>query len=250
MGKKGNSEDKVRLDILVSELGYGRGFAKELILNGSVSVNGKPVLAPGISFIRDEANIVCSPPENIYVSRGGYKLEEALEYFNIDVKGLVCADIGASTGGFTDCLLKNGAKRVYAVDNGVGQLDKSLLSDSRVVNMENVNAKELAPDMFPEIIDFVCIDVSFISVTKIVPVIAEVINKDGLVVCLVKPQFEAGRGNVGKRGIVKDPKIHELVLKNVNSAFEEAGLVLSGTVRSPIKGADGNIEYLSYFVKK
>lgn len=256
MGSKGNNADNIRLDILVSaETGYSRSFVKELIKGGGVSVNDKVITSPGASFVKDDVEIKCSPPERIYVSRGGYKLEKALKHFGVDVKGLTCADIGASTGGFTDCLLKNGAKKVYAIDNGSGQLDGRLLTDDRVVNIENMNAKELKPDMFPETIDFICIDVSFISVTKIIFAVSRLLKPGGTLICLIKPQFEAGRGSLNKRGIVtgsknaKSLKVHETVLEDVRLAFGDVGLEHKGFVRSPITGADGNVEYLGCFVK-
>ena len=262
MSSKGSSAGKVRLDILVaSETGYSRGFAKELIVNGNVLVDGKVIMSPGASFVKDDIKIKCSPPEKIYVSRGGYKLSKALEYFEIDVEGLTCADIGASTGGFTDCLLKSGAKKVYAIDNGDGQLDDRLLLDDRVTNIENMNAKELKPDMFSDVIDFICIDVSFISVTKIICAVSSMLKPGGILICLVKPQFEAGRGSLNKRGIIrgskgskatknsKSLKVYETVLEQVRVAFNDAGLEHRGFVCSPITGSDGNVEYLGYFVK-
>ena len=256
MGSKGNSADKIRLDILISEeTGYSRGFAKELIKGGSVSVNGKVVTSPGASFVKDDIEIECSPPDKVYVSRGGYKLEKALEHFGIDVKGLTCADIGASTGGFTDCLLKNGARKVYAVDNGSGQLADELLADDRVINIENINAKDIKPDMFPDVMDFICIDVSFISVTKIIFAVSRLLKPGDILICLIKPQFEAGRGSLNKRGIVKGSKsagslkVHEAVLEDVRSAFCDVGLEHMGFVRSPITGADGNVEYLGCFLR-
>jgi len=257
MGSKGNSADKVRLDILVSEeTGYSRGFAKELIKGGNVSVSGQVVTSPGASFVKDDIEIECSLPDKVYVSRGGYKLEKALKHFEIDVNGLTCADIGASTGGFTDCLLKNGAEKVYAIDNGSEQLDSRLLTDDRVINIENMNAKDIKADMFSEVIDFICIDVSFISVTKIIFAVSSILKPGGTLICLVKPQFEAGRGNLNKRGIVRGSKgvnslkVYETVLEDVRMAFSEVGLEHKGFVRSPITGVDGNVEYFGCFLKR
>jgi 23S rRNA (cytidine1920-2'-O)/16S rRNA (cytidine1409-2'-O)-methyltransferase len=252
MSSKGNSGNKIRLDILVSKLNpdYSRSLAKELILNGNVTVDDKIITSPGASFVAEDVKIICKHPENLYVGRGGYKIEKALEFFNIDVQNLICADIGASTGGFTDCLLKNGAKKVYAIDNGTGQLDNRLLNDSRVINMENINAKELSPDMFSDAIDFICIDVSFISVTKIIDAVSKLIKVGGYVICLIKPQFETVRKNISKKGIVKNPKVHNEVLGSVQQAFLTAGLSLIGHISSPITGADGNVEYLGCFTKQ
>jgi 23S rRNA (cytidine1920-2'-O)/16S rRNA (cytidine1409-2'-O)-methyltransferase len=192
---------------------------------------------------------MCTPPEQVYVGRGGYKLKAALEFFEIDVNGLVCVDIGASTGGFTDCLLKNGAKKVYAVDNGTDQLVSCLLTDIRVVSMEKLNAKELLPDMFSEIVDFICVDVSFISVTNIIVSAAAILRVGGMLVCLIKPQFESGKGSVNNRGIVRNTKLHDVAIEKVRAVFSEAGLVCRGIIRSPIAGADGNVEYLGCFLK-
>jgi len=249
MSNKGNNGGKVRLDVLVSELGHRRGFAKELIQNGNVKVGGVTITSPGASFAKSEVNIECDIPGKVYVSRGGYKLEHALKHFEINASGLICADIGASTGGFTDCLLENGAKKVYAVDNGNGQLDKKLFNDARVINMENVNAKYLKLDMFPDIIDFICIDVSFISVTKIIYVLNDILKPGGEIICLIKPQFEAGKNAANKRGIVKNVKSHENAIKLVQSTFLEYKFNMVGYIKSPITGLGGNIEYLAYFSK-
>ncbi|MCL2874490.1 MAG: TlyA family RNA methyltransferase [Defluviitaleaceae bacterium] len=249
MGSKGNSENKVRLDILVSELGYSRGFSKELIQDGNIKVNGIVITSPGSSFVRNEIIIKCTAPERLYVGRGGYKLEKALDHFEINVNNLICADIGASTGGFTDCLLENGAKKVYAIDNGEGQLAKKLLDDNRVVNIESMNAKELKEDTLPETMDFICIDVSFISVTKIIYAAKSILKPGGEIICLIKPQFESGKGAINKRGVVKSPKVREDVLKVTKTAFVNSGLNFKGYIRSPIDGVGGNVEYLGYFSK-
>lgn len=198
-----------------------------------------------------------TPPENVrivdpsrYISRGGLKLEEALSAFDLNVEGLTVLDIGASTGGFTDCLLKNGAGRVYALDVGHGQLAPSLVSDPRVINMEGINARTMTPDLFPERPDMAVTDVSFISQTLLFPAVSLVLPDHAFFVSLVKPQFEAGKAAIGKNGIVKDRKIHETVLKQVVSAAAEYDLTVRRLCPSPITGGDGNIEYLALFEKK
>jgi len=180
-----------------------------------------------------------------YVSRGGVKLAHAIQRFDVPVKGRVCVDVGASTGGFTDVLLKNNAARVYAVDVGHGQLDPSLRADSRVVVMERVNARFLTPDMFPVMPDLAVVDVSFISLTLVLPAVFGVLADNGRVVALVKPQFEAGRGKVGKRGIVKDPAVHAEVIEAIADFIYRSGWSLAGVIQSPITGSGGNVEFLA-----
>lgn len=189
--------------------------------------------------------------ENIcpYVSRGGLKLEKTMKEFDISMDGNVCMDIGASTGGFTDCMLQHGAAKVYAIDVGYGQLDYKLRIDERVVNMEKCNVRYLDVGLIKEPVDFISIDVSFISLKLIFPVAAKVLKDDGKIVCLVKPQFEAGREQVGKKGIVKDPKVHAQVITNVIEYARENGLYPCGLTYSPVTGAKGNIEYLLYLSK-
>ena len=180
-----------------------------------------------------------------YVSRGGLKLAHAIQWFDVPVEGKVCVDVGASTGGFTDVLLKNGAARVYAVDVGHGQLDPVLRADNRVIVMERVNARSLTPDMFPVKPDLAVVDVSFISLTLVLPAVFGVLADRGRVVALVKPQFEAGRGKVGKKGIVKDPAVHAEVLKAIADFITRSGWSLGSMIKSPITGSGGNFEFLA-----
>jgi 23S rRNA (cytidine1920-2'-O)/16S rRNA (cytidine1409-2'-O)-methyltransferase len=229
---------RVRADTLLAEkLGVSRAQAKQLIINGLCGAALKPS-----SLLPKDADIDCPPPK--YVGRGGLKLEKALDAFNLSVENEICLDVGASTGGFTQCLLSRGAKKVYAVDVGENQLNEGLKSDSRVVSLEKTNAADLTAARFDEAITFACIDVSFISVTKILLRIFDVTAKNANTVFLIKPQFEAGRQNVGKRGVVKNPKTHEAVLKNVADCAGGAGFHVASATFSPIRGKGGNIEYL------
>ena len=236
---------KERLDTLLVRQGYyeSREKAKRAIMAGIVFVNGQKSDKAG-NMIDTEAEIFVK--ENIcpYVSRGGLKLEKSIKMFNLDLTDDVCMDIGASTGGFTDCMLQNGAVRVYAVDVGYGQLDWKLRNDERVVNMEKCNVRYLDPETISEPVDFISIDVSFISLKLIFPVAAQLLADDGHIVCLVKPQFEAGREQVGKKGIVRDRKVHEEVIENVIKYAADNGLYPHGLTFSPVTGAKGNIEYL------
>lgn len=241
---------KERLDTLLVRQGYyeSREKAKRAIMAGIVFVNGQKSDKAG-NMIDTEAEIFVK--ENIcpYVSRGGLKLEKSMKYFDLDLTGDVCMDIGASTGGFTDCMLQNGAVKVYAVDVGYGQLDWKLRTDERVVNMEKCNVRYLDPETIAEPIDFISIDVSFISLKLIFPIAAQLLADDGHIVCLVKPQFEAGREQVGKKGIVRDRKVHEEVIENVIRYAADNGLYPHGLTFSPVTGAKGNIEYLLYLSK-
>ncbi|MCI5721066.1 MAG: TlyA family RNA methyltransferase [Firmicutes bacterium] len=242
---------KERLDTLLVRQGYyeSREKAKRAIMAGIVFVNGQKSDKAG-NMIDTEAEIFVK--ENIcpYVSRGGLKLEKSIKMFNLDLTDDVCMDIGASTGGFTDCMLQNGAVRVYAVDVGYGQLDWKLRNDERVVNMEKCNVRYLDPETIAEPVDFISIDVSFISLKLIFPVAAQLLADDGHIVCLVKPQFEAGREQVGKKGIVRDRKVHEEVIENVIKYAADNGLYPHGLTFSPVTGAKGNIEYLLYLSKQ
>jgi len=216
-----------------------RAKAQALIMAGEVVVAGKPVIKPG-SLVKEEAAItILEPPP--FVSRGGVKLDYALDQFQIDVPSKVMADIGASTGGFTDCLLKRGASRVYAVDVGYGQLDYRLRQDSRVVVMERVNARY--PITLPEKVDLATIDLSFISVEKVIPSVAKLLKNNGYLLVLFKPQFEARRGEVGKGGVIKQPVVHARVLGRFIAWITEHGFRLGGLVTSPILGASGNKEF-------
>ena len=239
----------MRADIFLYEKGYAksRSAAQALIKNGAVYINGKPLQKPSEHIIEtDKIEIRGELPK--FVSRGGYKLEAALDTFNIDVKGLVCADIGASTGGFTDCLLQRGAAKVYAIEGGRDQLDATLLRDPRVVSIEGLNARELEFVHLNELCDIAVIDVSFISQTLIIPNIKKILKDGGIFVSLIKPQFESGREGVGKNGIAK-PEYREAACKRVISFCECAGFENKGLTVSPIKGGDGNTEFLSYFIK-
>ena len=212
---------------------------------GLVFINGNREDKPGATFPHDVEITVKGDPCP-YVSRGGLKLAKAMELYDLDLKDKVCMDIGASTGGFTDCMLQNGAKKVYAIDVGYGQLDYKLRTDERIVNLEKTNVRYLDTNLIAEKIDFISIDVSFISLNLIFPVAKEVLSDDGKIVCLVKPQFEAGRDQVGKNGIIRDKKVHSEVIENVLTYAENNGLYPLGITYSPVTGAKGNIEYLMY----
>ena len=239
--------EKTRLDQRVFDLGLAdsREKAKALIMAGSVYVNGQKQTKPGMP-VTDAASVEVRGQKLHYVSRGGLKLEKALDTFRIDPEGRTCIDCGASTGGFTDCLLQRGAKHVYAVDVGYGQLAWSLRSDDRVTVMERTNARGLTPDMFPETMDLAVMDMSFISLRLVLPAVRTLLSAGGEVVCLVKPQFEAGREKVGKKGVVRDPAVHREVLEDFITALGPLGFSLAGLTFSPVRGPEGNIEYLAW----
>lgn len=241
-----NSE-KERLDVLLIKRGMAgsREKAKELIQAGNVLVDGKCERKAGSMFYTDVKLTLCAEPEK-YVSRGGLKLEKAVETFKIMLAGKVCMDVGASTGGFTDCMLQNGAAKVYAVDVGTGQLAKCLQQDSRVISMEKTNIRYVGKDEIGELVDFVSVDVAFISLTLILDSVAALMKPDAEIVCLIKPQFEAGKGRVGKKGVVREQTEHRRVIQNVMTCAAEAGFFLRGLAYSPIRGPEGNIEYLLY----
>lgn len=234
---------KRRLDQLLVERGLAgsRAQARALILAGQVLVGGQKGGKPGQLVAGDIRLEVREPPP--YVSRGGLKLEAALDHFRIAVEARVCLDVGASTGGFTDCLLKRGAARVYAVDVGSGQLDWKLRRDARVVVLEGVNARYLGPEHVPEPVDLAVCDVSFISATLILPRLAALLAAGGEMVILVKPQFEVGRGQVGKGGLVRDPELHQAACRKVQAAAMGLGLQAEW-IESPVRGAEGNREFL------
>jgi 23S rRNA (cytidine1920-2'-O)/16S rRNA (cytidine1409-2'-O)-methyltransferase len=236
--------DKKRIDNLLVEKGLAesRAKAQAMIMAGDVLVDGKAILKAGTLVRQDTEISVAEPPP--FVSRGGLKLDYALGCFNLDVRYTTVADIGASTGGFTDCLLKRGVHRVYAVDVGYGQLEYRLRQDSRVVVMDRVNARHM-PDL-PEKLDMVVIDVSFISVQKIIPAVTGLLKDNANIIVLVKPQFEAKRDEVGKGGIIRQPEIHARVLGRFVAWVTENGYRLRGLVSSPIKGASGNREFLAW----
>lgn len=238
---------KKRLDILVTERGLveSREKAKTLIMAGQVYVDGQKADKPGDTFSEDAA-VEVRGKGLPYVSRGGLKLEKAMREFGLQLQGRTCMDIGASTGGFTDCMLQNGAQRVYSVDVGYGQLAWSLRTDPRVVNLERTNARYLTREQVPEEIDFFSVDVSFISLTLILPAVRPLLAEHGQAVCLIKPQFEAGREKVGKKGVVRDKAVHEEVIEKIRSFALENGFSVLGLTFSPVKGPEGNIEYLLY----
>ncbi len=236
---------KERLDVLLTKrnLAPSREKAKALIMAGDVFVNGQREDKAGALFSED-VEICVHGAQLKYVSRGGLKLEKAMAAFGLNLTGFVCMDIGASTGGFTDCMLQNGAAKVYAVDVGYGQFAWKLRTDARVVCMEKTNIRYVTPGDIGEALDFASVDVSFISLTKVLPA-AKALLKDGAeMVCLIKPQFEAGREKVGKKGVVRDAKVHLEVIEKILSFAEEIGFSLLHLDFSPIKGPEGNIEYL------
>ena len=240
---------KKRLDVLLTERGLApsREKAKAIIMAGIVYVNNQKEDKAGATF-PEEAVVEVRGQGLRYVSRGGLKLEKAMQCFPIDLKGRVCMDIGASTGGFTDCMLQNGASKVYAIDVGYGQLDWKLREDPRVVCMEKTNFRYVTPgDLDPEAMpDFASVDVSFISLSKILPPAAAILPEGGEMVCLIKPQFEAGREKVGKKGVVRDPAVHEQVIASCLEIARRTGFSVEGLSWSPIRGPEGNIEYLMY----
>ncbi|OLR54853.1 RNA methyltransferase [Hornefia porci] len=241
---------KERLDVLLVQKGFfdSREKARRSIMAGLVFVDGQRSDKAG-NRTDTEAEIAVRGNECPYVSRGGYKLEKSIRSFGLELSGKICGDIGASTGGFTDCMLQNGAKRVYAMDVGYGQLDWKLRTDPRVVNMEKCNVRYLDPAHIPEPLDFISIDVSFISLKMILPVAEQLLGSEGEIVCLVKPQFEAGREQVGKKGIVRAPEVHCQVIRRCIGYAEENDLVPYGLTYSPVTGAKGNIEYLLHVGK-
>jgi len=240
-----------RLDIYLTEhnLVPSRERAKALIMAGVVFVNEQKADKAGFS-VPDGANVEVRGHDLQYVSRGGLKLEKAFKEFPLELSGKICMDIGASTGGFTDCMLQNGAVRVYCVDVGYGQLAWKLRCDDRVVNLERTNIRYLTEDKVPDLIEFFSVDVSFISLSHIFPVAAKLTSKDATGVCLVKPQFEAGREKVGKKGVVKEAETHREVIAKAITYAKESGFYPAGLSFSPIKGPEGNIEFLLYVTKE
>ena len=238
---------KKRLDVLLVERLYAdtRSKAQAIIMSGNVYVNGQKADKAGTSF-EETVDIEVRGAVCPYVSRGGLKLEKALRDFGVDVNGFVCSDSGASTGGFTDCLLQQGAKKVFAIDVGYGQLDWKIRSDERVVVMERTNIRYVTPEDLGEPLDLSVIDVSFIGLEIVLPTIKTLLRPTGQVLCLIKPQFEAGKENVGKKGVVRDPKIHQMVLDNFVSLVDGLGFKILGLTFSPVKGPEGNIEFLGH----
>ncbi len=236
---------KTRLDILVQKQHpeLSRTLIQSIIMQGKVSVDGKPATKPG-QQVADDAKIEVALSEQKFVSRAGYKLERALDYFNIDVHGLVVMDAGLSTGGFTDCLLQRGAAKIYGVDVGYGQVHEKIRNDPRVVVIERTNLRHL--DHLPELVDLVTLDLSFISLLKVLDSVKKLIKPNGQLIALIKPQFEAGKEQVGPGGIIKDPKIHAEVTERVKKELEQEGFTCSDVIESPIEGSSGNKEFLIY----
>jgi len=241
---------KTRLDVLLMQRGLveSRERAKAVIMSGNVFVAGNRADKPGMQVSSEALIDVRELPE--YVSRGGQKLEKALKVFGVLPEGKVCIDCGASTGGFTDCLLKKGARLVYAVDVGYGQLAWNLRNDPRVITMERTNIRHVTADMFDIKPEIAVIDVSFISLSLVLPVVSELLTGGGEALCLIKPQFEAGRGSVGKKGVVRDPETHKSVLDAFVFYSARSGFAVKGITHSPVKGPEGNIEFLGWLSKQ
>ena len=238
---------KKRLDVLLVEQGYAdsRTKAQAVIMSGLVYVDGQKADKPGISY-EETVQIEVRSGGCPYVSRGGLKLEKALRDFGVDPTGYVCSDSGASTGGFTDCLLQQGASKVFAIDVGYGQLDWKIRSDSRVVVMERTNVRYVTPEQLGEPLDLSVVDVSFISLKIVLPVIKTFLKPTGQVLCLIKPQFEAGKEKVGKKGVVREPETHREVLDHFVALANELHFNILGLTFSPVKGPEGNIEFLGH----
>lgn len=242
--------EKMRLDARIFELGLteSREKAKAFIMAGQVYVNGMKATKAGVTV--SEKDIIEVRGSNEFVSRGGHKLKKAMSVFPISLENKICMDVGASTGGFTDCMLQNGAVKVYSVDVGYGQLAWKLRSDPRVVNLERTNIRYITEEQVPDKIDFASVDVSFISLCLVLPAIYPVLSDEGECVCLIKPQFEAGREKVGKKGVVRDKNVHSEVIEKIYNFALETGFSVAGLDFSPIKGPEGNIEYLIYLKKQ
>ncbi|MEE1074285.1 MAG: TlyA family RNA methyltransferase [Acutalibacteraceae bacterium] len=242
--------DKLRLDVALTERGFAesREKAKALIMAGIVFVNNQKSDKAGNTVKPDD--IIEVRGETLkYVSRGGLKLEKAMTAFDLKLDGFICADIGASTGGFTDCMLQNGASKVYAIDVGYGQLAWKLRTDERVINLERTNFRYVTEEQVPDKLDFASVDVSFISLALILPVMRTLLKDNGTAVCLIKPQFEAGKENVGKKGVVREKSVHIAVINKITELIKENNFSLLGLDFSPVKGPEGNIEYLCYIRK-
>jgi len=242
--------EKLRLDVALVEKGFAesRERAKAYIMSGIVFVNNQKADKAGITLKSDDVIEVRGSTLK-YVSRGGLKLEKAMQVYPITLENKICADVGASTGGFTDCMLQNGADKVYAIDVGYGQLAWKLRCDERVVNLERTNFRYVTNEQIPEQLDFASVDVSFISLSLILPVLSFLMKENGEAVCLIKPQFEAGKDKVGKKGVVRDKSVHIEVIEKVIKYINDNGFTLLGLDFSPIKGPEGNIEYLAYISK-
>ncbi len=246
-------EKKQRLDVLLVSQGLvdSRQKAQALIMAGQVYCKEQKLCKAGITVKEEDIPFLEVRGKTLpYVSRGGLKLEKAMKLWDIHLTDCICADIGASTGGFTDCMLQHGAKYVYAVDSGYNQLDWKLRSHPQVQSMERCNARYLTAEDIPQALDFFSVDVSFISLKLILPPLYPLLKEHGSAVCLIKPQFEAGREQVGKKGVVRDPVVHQSVIENVVSTAEALGFYTKSISYSPIRGPEGNIEYLGYFTKE
>ncbi|MBQ3150945.1 MAG: TlyA family RNA methyltransferase [Clostridia bacterium] len=243
--------EKNRLDAELFKRGLveSREKGRALIMSGQVYVGGCKALKAG-QTVKETDEIEVRANINPFVSRGGLKLQKAMKEFPINLDGAVCIDVGASTGGFTDCMLQSGACKVYAVDVGYGQLAWKLRTDERVINLERTNFRHCTKEQIPESVDFASVDVSFISLKIILPVLRQFLKDDSTAVCLIKPQFEAGRENVGKKGVVRDVSVHENVVRDITAFAAESGFAVIGLSFSPIKGPEGNIEYLMYIKKQ
>ncbi|MEX0940747.1 MAG: TlyA family RNA methyltransferase [Candidatus Babeliales bacterium] len=241
-------KEKKRLDQAIQELhpALSRTHIQSLIMQGKVTIDGKMISKPGTQ-ITDDAKIKIDLEEPKYVSRAGFKLEKALDHFNIDVTNLTVLDAGLSTGGFTDCLLQRGAKKIYGVDVGYGQVHEKISTNSRVIVMERTNLRHLGP--LPEKIDLITLDLSFISVLKVMDVIHNILKENGQLIVLIKPQFEAEKGQVGRGGIIKNPKLHQEIIDKVVKGIEQHDFICQGVIESPIEGATGNKEFLAYFIR-
>lgn len=243
---------KERLDVILVKQGHApsREKAKAIIMSGKVYVNGQKEDKAGTAFDESKIRLEVRGTTLKYVSRGGLKLEKAMEAWQLSLEGRVCMDIGASTGGFTDCMLQNGAARVYAIDVGHGQLAWKIRNDARVICMEKTNFRYVTDREIPEKVDFASVDVSFISLTKILIPARNLLHENGYMVCLIKPQFEAGRDKVGKKGVVREPEVHAEVVHKVIDYADMIGFTVGGLTYSPVKGPEGNIEYLLWIEKR
>lgn len=241
---------KERLDVILVKrnLIESREKAKAVIMSGNVFVDGQREDKAGSMFL-ESVTIEVRGMQSKYVSRGGYKLEKAVEQYGVSLEGRICMDVGSSTGGFTDCMLQNGASKVYAVDVGTNQLAWKLRQDERVISMEKTNIRYLEPDQIPDSIEFISIDVAFISLTKVLQPVRELLKDQGEIVCLIKPQFEAGREKVGKKGVVREPEVHTEVIEKIICYAVSLGFRILNLDYSPIKGPEGNIEYLLHIQK-
>jgi hypothetical protein len=241
---------KERLDVLLVEQGLfeSRENAKRHIMEGIILVNDVPVDKPGTK-VPSDARLRIKGKVMPYVGRGGYKLEKAINFFHLKMENAIMADIGASTGGFTDCALQHGVKKVYAIDVGTNQLDWKLRTNPQVINLEKTNIKDVTMELLSERVNFISVDISFISVLKIIPAVNDILEESGQLVILIKPQFEAGRENVGKGGIITDKAIHSEVVFDTLQEFENQGFFVNGLTFSPIKGGSGNIEFLALLSK-